>query len=145
MKIDIQDVVQSSKYVDKFLYVCDYRKESVDKKAIRHIKPTKVIVLNKNHFKKLDKDFPKVYYSENVLVTLNKKDEPVYSKMIAPFDNTGYRSYAGIGLCFFDNLEECIEMYNSQVQDVLNMYENAIATTTQKLMNEHSEISKLKV
>lgn len=145
MKIDINDIVEGYKYRGKILYVCDYRKDQIDKKAIRHVKPTKVIVLNEEDFINAGKKYPTVYYSNVALVTLNKNDEPVYSKVIAPFDTTGYRSFAGIGLMFFDNLDECINEYNNQVQIVLDMYESEIRECTKRLMNEHSEISNLKI
>lgn len=143
MKIDINDVVDGSNYRGKILFVCDYRKELINKKAIRHVKPTKIIVLTSEDFINAGKDYPTVYYSNVAFVTLNKKDEPVYSKVISPFDNTGYRSFSGIGLMIFDNLDECIEEYNNQVQTVLDMYEREIRDCTKRLMQEHSEISNL--
>jgi hypothetical protein len=131
MQIDITDLTDSEKYVGQKLWVCDYRKE-LDKKAIRHVKPTEVYVAGSKDFCDADLE-PKIYYSHVGLAKLKKDGSPNLKQLIPPFDNTGYRSYAGIGLCVFDNEQECIDMYNEQVLEVLKKYEYELQFVMRRL------------
>lgn len=142
MRIDVNDVIESAMSGD-VVYVCDYRKPDLDNKPIRNVRPTKCIVYTKADFEKAAKKWPNVYYSNTVLVPLNKKDEPLWSKPIKVFDNTGYRSYTGVPAEFFDNMEECVAAYNESVQEVIDRYHNAILNTPIRLIEEQSEIKKL--
>lgn len=145
MKIDILEVTKNSDNVGKTFWVCDYRKPDINKKAIRHVKPTCVMVLNEKHFEDLGKKFPRVYYSAFVLVPIDRKGKLKYSQYIVPYDNTGYRSYTGIPLNVFDNEQECIDFYNKQIDIVLKMYQDYMSTIIQSLSKEHNEIENLKL
>ncbi|WP_336761317.1 hypothetical protein [Paenibacillus sp. USHLN196] len=78
------------------VWICDYRYNDVDNKAIRHIQPKKVVVVS-------NEDLPKnkrVYYSEFHFREI-KENGKLSSTVIAPYDNTGYRSYGGVSLNIF--------------------------------------------
>lgn len=143
MQLDLKDVVGSQKYAGQKIWICDYRKD-IDKKADRHVKPTEVYVAG-------DKDFadaglePRIYYSDVGFAKLNKKGEPLLKQLISPYDTTGYRSYAGIGVYAFDNEAECIDMYNSQVQAVVEKYENHMRYVMLHLAETMQEIKDLTI
>lgn len=143
MKIDINDVVGSSKYAGQKLWICDYRK-TIDKKAARHVKPTEVFIADKSIFDEAGLD-PTIYYSMVGFAQLNKDGTPNLKKLISPFDTTGYRSYSGIGVLVFDNEDECIDAYNDQIQTVLKMYEIEIENAIKRLAAESQEIKNLTI
>lgn len=105
MEINIKDVT-SGKLDGQMVWICDLRFNDYANKPIRHVKPTIVLVRNNEYTKK------RVYYSESHFVELNKYGDPVNSKIIAPFDNTGYRTYAGVPVKCFDSQSECEAGYN---------------------------------
>jgi len=102
------------------VYICDYRFNDIDNKAIRHVKPQEVVLCS-------NFDLPenkKVYYSNHHFKPLNKKGK-MLSKIIVPYDNTGYRSYTGVSLNIFLTMEECIEFYTQQCNEIIKMFEEA--------------------
>lgn len=143
MQYDITDVVGSSKYAGKKLWICDYRK-TIDKKAARHVKPTEVFIADKTIFDAAGLD-PTIYYSMVGFATLKKDGSPNLKKLIPPFDNTGYRSYAGVGVAVFDNENECIDYYNGQVEATVAMYEIKIQHVIGQLSQEMQEIKNLSI
>ena len=102
MKIEPKDI---GNYVNKFVWICDYRYNDYLQKPIRKVLPQKVMVRDNQETNK------RIYYSEYHFCCLNKNDEPLKSKIIGIYDNTGYRSYAGVPLNIFDNKEECYECF----------------------------------
>ena len=96
------------------LWVCDLRYRDYADKPIRHIKPTKVLVRSN---KKLEGK-KKIYYSDSHFVAFGKGDK-LTKKVIALFDNTGYKWRTGTSLRCFDNEQECIKCYNRQVRDAV--------------------------
>lgn len=141
MKIDINQIT-SGELLGEIIYVSDYRKPDLDKKAIRHVEPIRVIVCNEKTFNDAGKKYPNVYYSHTVLVPLNKKDEPVFSRPIKVFDNTGFRAFTGVPLQAFSTEEEAIDSYNEQVQSVIDRYQHAILTAPMHLISEQEDIKK---
>lgn len=106
-------IKQEGKSVGKRVWVCDYRHNDILKKPIRHVPPKEVEIFD-NH------DLPKpkkVYYSHIHFRPINKKGAAL-KQVIAPFDNTGYRSYEGESLNIFLTKEECIEYYLKQCRKV---------------------------
>ncbi len=102
------------------VYICDYRFNNIDEKPIRHVQPQKVMVFSND-------DLPKnktVYYSEHHFRPLNAKGNPLI-KIIAPYDNTGYRSYTGVSLNIFLSEEECLKHYQKQCEEILKSLEQA--------------------
>lgn len=143
MRLDINDVVGSEKYVGQKLWVCDYRKD-IDKKATRHVKPTQVYIAGSRDFCDAGLE-PRIYYSYVGFAKLKKNGEPNLKQLIPPFDTSGYRSYAGIGVEVYDNEEECIEAYNKAVDEVVEKYETELRYVMQRFAAEMNEIRNLKI
>lgn len=105
--MDIENITNGSMN-GEYVWICDYRYKDISEKPIRHIRPQKVLVRSNDETKK------RIYYSESHFIGLNKKNEPVKSKVIPVFDATGYRSYTGVPVNVFDNEKDCNEKYVSQ-------------------------------
>lgn len=142
MKLKLEDIVSSLSYVGQTFWICDYRKENTSKKPIRHVKPTEIIVVDPDDFKEHNK-VPRIYYSQVAFVKVTKNKEPKVSNIIPAYDNTGYRSYTGVGVNIFDNEQECTEYYNEQVKKVLEMYRIEKDEVIERLNSEIEEIKKL--
>jgi septin family protein len=98
---------------NEIVWVCDYRFENdMVSKPARHIEPTKVMCDGNCNTTK------KVLYSYYHFKRLNKKGEPVKSNIIAPYDGTGYRRYAGVSLQIFTTEKECRIYYMKQLRDL---------------------------
>lgn len=94
-------------------YICDFRlNEDLRKKPIRNIKPVEVMLVNND---KITTDRT-IYYSEYHFREL-KKNREYSSKIIAPYDGTGYRSYTGKGLHVFTTKDECIDFFIEQCEE----------------------------
>jgi hypothetical protein len=111
MKIDIKEI-REGKRDGQLLWICDYRIKDVANKPIRHVEPQQVIV-------RPNDDKHNVYYSESHFAPLNAKGLAT-SKVLAPFDNTGYRSFPGTPVQVFDNEIECREAYKQACKAVWN-------------------------
>ncbi|MCR8641392.1 hypothetical protein NV379_01870 [Paenibacillus sp. N1-5-1-14] len=108
--------------VGDFVYICDYRFKDINNKAIRHIKPVKVIVCS-------NEDLPKnkrVYYSEHHFKPVDKNGK-VKAQIIAPYDNTGYRFHTGTSLNIFFNERDCVKKYKNQCLEILEQFNKAKA------------------
>lgn len=106
------DFIKTNFKIGDKVWVCDYRfNNEYIKKPIRHVPPTKVMIDSNENTKK------RVYYSDHHFKALNKKDEPT-SKVIAPFDNTGFRSYTGIPVQVFYTEEEAQEYYQNRKAEI---------------------------
>ena len=127
----------SKKPLDKFkvgetVYICDYRlNRDHDARPIRHVKPTKVMIVSNNELPKNKT----VYYSEYHFRPFNKNGT-LSTRVIAPFDNTGYRSYTGICVNIFKTLDECTKCFVAQCNEVANGYKETLAYYTEKYTEE---------
>lgn len=120
------------------VWICDLRYTDYSNKPIRNIKPVEVLVRSNDETNK------RIYYSESHFVELNKKGEPLKSKIKAPFDGTGYRSYAGVALNCFDNEKECVKHYKKQVKIAikgLEEHRECIAESVNKKITELKELN----
>ncbi|MBE7896095.1 hypothetical protein G7L40_20655 [Paenibacillus polymyxa] len=133
---------RSKAKIGEEVWICDYRYNDVDNKAIRHIPPKKVVVVN-------NEDLPKnkrVYYSEFHFREL-KESGKLSSTVIAPYDNTGYRAYTGVSLNIFYDKEECIKHYLNQCVENLKQFDDAKVKKntyySQKIDEINQEIMKL--
>jgi hypothetical protein len=120
----------------EIIWVCDIRKPDLHKKAIRSVQPTRVMV------RPISECTQRIYYSESFLSPLNKKDEPL-SKVIKVYDNTGYRSYAGIGLFGFTTEEECRGHFATQCKEIIDMLEIAKKAVVIGYDNEIVNLEKM--
>ncbi len=131
MKIDIKEISHGSSWNGKMVWICDYRRPDLDKKPIRHVEPTQVLVRSNTELP----DNKRIYYSENHFVKLNAKGLPT-SNIIPVFDNTGYRSNSGVPLMAFDNEEECNAAYCEQSDQIIKELDKKIETIVNQLQNE---------
>lgn len=140
MEIKTAEIARGSSWVGKVLWICDYRRPDLDKKPIRHVPPTKVILLSNENLPANKR----IYYSENHFVKLNSKGMPS-STIIPLFDNTGYRSNTGTPLNVFDNEQECIDCYNKQADEIIKALDEKISSVVQCLKVEREEVVKQKM
>lgn len=102
------------------VWICDYRFNDIDNQPIRHVKPTKVIVVS-------NEELPgnkTVYYSEFHFRPFGKNGKPL-AQVIAPYDNTGYRSNTGTSLNIFYDEKECVKHYKKQCRTIIIDFEAA--------------------
>lgn len=94
--------------IGKEVWICDYRLgDDKFNKPIRNIPPKLVKAFNKEHAKK------NIYYSPVFFKEI--RGSKVLATEIAPYDNTGYRSYTGVSLNIFNTKEECEKHYKKQL------------------------------
>jgi len=110
--------VRNGKLNGQMVWICDLRYDNYGDKPIRHIRPTKALVRDNKETTK------NIYYSESHFVELNKKDEPIKSKVHSVFDSTGFRSRTGTPLQVFNNEADCRKAYTSQVSVAIHGLEN---------------------
>lgn len=118
------------------VWICDYRYNDIDNKPIRHIQPKKVVVVS-------NEDLPKnktVYYSEFHFKAIKENGKPS-STIIAPFDNTGFRSFTGESLNIFYSEDECRKHYKKQCKENLKKFE---AAKTSKVEIYDKKINEIK-
>ena len=136
MKIKLEDLKVGQK-----VYICDYRQEDLNKKPIRNVQPMIVQVVS-------NEELPKhktVYYSDVHFRMIKNKGEGVTSRIIAPFDNTGYRSYPGVMLNIFDNYQECADLFKVQIDDVIERLEHKKEFAVIAIQQNIDAMIKLKV
>lgn len=110
--MDYKEFIKNHKsMIGETVWICDYRHLDISKKPIRHIKPTEALVVSNDELP----SNKTVYYSDIHFRPIGNKGTPL-KQIIAPFDNTGYRSFTGISLNIFITKEECIEHYLSQCE-----------------------------
>jgi len=113
--INIDDITSGS--MDGMrLWVCDYRRVDVNKKASRSLHPIFVEVVPNSELPKNKS----IYYSKSHLRPVSKAGVTL-SKVIPIFDNTGFRSYTGVELNAFLDKDECIEFHKNQVESVIEL------------------------
>lgn len=136
MRLETQEVASGS-FINAKIWICDLRYNDYNNKPIRNVKPTQVLVVRKDEVNK------KVYYSQCCFLKLNKKGVPLKSSVIPLFDNTGYRSYSGVALNCFDNKEECIAFYKSEVNKAIEGLEEYIKKVKKDSQDKIAEFKEL--
>lgn len=126
-------------YGDK-VWICDYRHNNILEQPIRHVEPQEVFIV-------CNTELPKnksVYYSNFHFRPVGKQGQPL-ARIIAPYDNTGYRAYAGVSLNIFLTKEECVEHYINQCEKIKDDIEVETKRVAQKFMFMLDEVdSKIK-
>lgn len=124
------------------VWICDYRYNDVQEKAIRHVAPQEVAIVS-------NEDLPKnktVYYSDIHFRPIGKKGNTL-ARIIAPYDNTGYRSYTGVSINIFLTKEDCINHYLKQCEEIKELIvfekERAIEKLNKLLKEVDQEIVKI--
>lgn len=95
----------------KVVWICHFNQPDFNKKPLRNIPPTKVLVCDASETKK------RIYYSKSYYQGIGKKGLPLKSKVFSPVDNTGYRMRAGNMLCTFDNENDACQCYALQREE----------------------------
>lgn len=113
--------------VGRKVYICDYRLTDGCEKALRHVPPTLVQIVSNKEAKKT------IYYSNIHFKPFNKRGDGLLKKEIAPFDNTGYRSYKGTAVNVFEDLLTCQQYYNEQISYAQRQYEQVINQVTREI------------
>lgn len=113
-----------SRVIGLCVWVCDFRfNNNGDIKPIRNVEPVEVMVCS-------NEDLPgnkRVYYSPIHFRPV--VGEKVLSKVIGPYDNTGYRAYPGTSLNIFLTKFECYDCYITQCDKAISQfidYENRL-------------------
>ncbi len=110
--IDVKEITNGS--IDgKIVWVYDFRYNNFDEKPIRKVLPQSVFVQSNDKIKK------KIYYSKSHFVGRNKHGDPLKSKIIALYDNTGYRSFPGTPLNVFETERECFAHFKESVYGMI--------------------------
>lgn len=116
MQIDIKKITDGS-MDGQIVWICDYHQPDFDLKPRRNIPPTRVMVVPNG-----DK---KVYYSVSHFVLVDQYGNVKYSKSWAPFDNSGYRSFAGHPVSVFDDEIECQTAWRQQISVIITDMQKA--------------------
>lgn len=119
--------IQEGEHDGEIVWVSDYRHPNLNKRPIRNVKPTRVLIRSNEETKKT------IYYSLSHFVALNDQGKPLNSKVISLYDNTGYRSYRGVPLNIFDNEEDCRRSYKAQVENVISNIDEEIENQRERL------------
>ena len=127
--------IREGKHLGEIVYVCHYSRPDLDKKPLRSVPPTLVVIVD-NHFLPKNKV---VYYSESHFVPLNTAGKQL-KKIISPVDNTGFRSMPGNELFVFTEEEECILAWNNQILDHTIMIQKKIDCAADYWRSELDEL-----
>ena len=130
--------IRAGAHIGKVVWICHYHQPDVDKKPLRNVPPTKVIIRSTN-------DLPSnktVYYSHTYFSPLSKKDLPL-AKVISPVDNTGYRSHVGNELSVFTSENECKTEWNKQLNEVMLLLDKKIENAADEWQQKQFHIMNL--
>lgn len=94
----------------QIVWVCDYRFNDFNNKPIRHVPPTKAIIVAAGS--------EKINYSNSYFMALNEHGAVKKSKKIKLYDATGWRSFPGIPLNIFTTEQACKDKY-TELQNVI--------------------------
>lgn len=139
MKFDHREFTKSdSQHLGKIFWICDYRQPDLDKKLIRHVKPTPVVLVSNSELPKNKR----IFSSSNFFKKLNAKGVISDSSIIPIFDNT----VSSVPVNIFETEVECREHYASMADAIINAVENRMANILQHLQSYKEEVisNKLK-
>ena len=104
--------VRYGKHNGEVVWICHYLRPTVNKKPLRNIPPTKVLICPVS-------DLPstkRIYYSESFFLPFGKSGN-LLKKVIWPVDNTGNRNRPGNELYVFEKEKDCRKEWGFQVSD----------------------------
>lgn len=135
MKIETK-AIREGGHIGDVVWVCHYNRPDLNKKPLRNVPPTKVIVTG-------NCELPKnktVYYSETHFIALSKNGSRT-KKVISPVDNTGFRSIPGNELFVFTDEDECNSEWNRQLEEHRVRVDVMIDSAKQRWVNERAELT----
>jgi hypothetical protein len=139
MKLDSKELTKKdSPHLGKIFWICDYRQPDLDKKAIRHVQPTPVVLVSESELPK----GKRVFGSYNFFKKLNNKGAIVDGSIIPICDNTG----STVPVSIFDNESECRNHYAAMADAIIDSLDNRMATILQRLQSYKEDViaNKLK-
>lgn len=129
-----QFLLENKTVIGKQIWITDYRRGKSGG-YVRHVPPTLVEVTCNSELPKNKR----VYYSDYHFRKV--KNAKVSKEILAPYDNTGYRSYKGVSVNVFYTYEEAAQKYNEQIEEIIYSYNNEI----KKIRNEMDEVNNKKI
>lgn len=134
--MNYQEFLNSNEAVDgKQIWITDYRRGKSGG-YVRHVPPTLVEVTCNSELPKSKR----VYYSEYHFRKV--KNGKASKEILAPYDNTGYRSYKGVSVNVFYTYEEAVKCYNDLIEEMKSSYFSDIESI--KVEIEALESKKIK-
>lgn len=134
MRIDTQEIMGGSRN-SEIVWICHYHRPDMNKKPLRNIPPTRVIVRSNSELPKNKS----VYYSASHFSPLSKNGAPL-AKVISPVDNTGYRSRSGTPLLVFDNERDCNKSWNEQMVKCVDEVNDLIKSAANSWISEKKKL-----
>lgn len=131
-----EDKITNGSMNGKIVYICHYNRPDLNKKPLRSVPPTKVIIESNDELPK----GKKIYYSKSHFVELNKKGSRT-KKIHGVYDSTGFRSYQGNPLFIFDNERECKIEWNKQICECVDRIDVMINEASRMWMDERSIVA----
>lgn len=104
--------IRSGMHTGKKVWICHYLQPDLDKKPLRNVPPTHVLIRSNDELPKNKR----VYYSLDHFAPLSNAGKTLL-KVISPVDNTGYRSACGNELYVFTDKNECVFAWNQQIEE----------------------------
>lgn len=137
MQIATNDIVDKTlehegNYVNQDLYIAE---ANFKIGRPRIIQPVRAKLVSKEEAPKNKT----IYYSYNFF-KVYKPNGKLDSKVVAVFDNTGFRSYRGNPISIFDNYDEAVVWFNKEIQKVIDERNKAREVL---LKNHDDETQKL--
>jgi len=129
-----QFLLENETVIGKQIWIVDYRRGKSGG-YVRHVPPTLVKVTCNSELPKNKR----VYYSDYHFRKV--KNGKVSKEILAPYDNTGYRSYTGVSVNIFYTYEEAAKKYNEQIEEIIYLYNNEI----KNIRNEMDEVNDRKI
>lgn len=133
------NAIRDGQHLGETVWICHYNQPDLDKKPLRSVPPTKVLIRD---IAELPSN-KKVYYSVTFFSPFNSNGS-VSSKVISPVDNTGFRSRSGNPLHVFDNEADCITQWNSDLDEHIARYDAKIASVQDVLKEEQRQLKQKK-
>jgi hypothetical protein len=125
-------------FIGKQFWICDFRlNSSNDFRPIRKVIPKLVQIF-------CNADLPKgknIYYSP--IHFREVKNGKILSTVIAPYDNTGYRSYSGVAVNIFETEFACKEFFKIQCDKVIRDYQDELTRRAAETQHRIDEIKQI--
>lgn len=110
-------LVETSELEGRQVWIVDIR-TSDGNAYIRNVGPTLVRIMSNEELP----EGKRIYYSKYHFRKIGKSGK-LLKQILAPYDNTGYRSNPGTSVNVFETYEEAVAKYNEQLNDVIEVYE----------------------
>lgn len=131
------------------VWICDFRYDDFANKPIRHVEPTLVQVIDNSELP----PGKTVYYSDFHFRPIGKNGT-VTTKIIAPYDNTGFRGRTGTSVIISLTKEENIEQYillcqtaqeglEKHKQETLNLIDSRIAEIAKRVSSSSASLKNI--